>query len=117
MAETIESGGERLEKGEVVEVRCFGVPDDKVRNIRTRTTAEIFNDKLGIWQRVVLVDYYDDCPVCRRRMHVLAVEGTTWFACCSAECYKKVEEKAKELGGLHEALGYFRRKFEGGVNG
>jgi len=50
-------------------------------------------------------------------MHVLAVEGTTWFACCSAECYKKVEEKAKELGGLHEALGYFRRKFEGGVNG
>jgi hypothetical protein len=92
---------------EVVEVMCFGVPRDKVKFVKGVT---IFNEKLGIWETYELVDYYDDCPVCGRRMHVYAVKGTTWLACCSSECTEKLLSKQKELGTLSAALKYFRGK-------
>ena len=95
---------------EPVEVRCLGVQDDKVRNIEKRTTAEIFNDRRGVWERRILADYYDDCPVCGRLMRVLAIERTRWLTCCSKKCWKEFDKKAEELGELSEALEHFRKR-------
>ena len=88
---------------EVVEVRCFGVPDSKVRDVgavrplrsmrdgqnQLRKTVTIYNDKIKYWETCELVDYHDRCPVCDRMMHVMAVQGTTWIACCSRPCYTR----------------------------
>jgi len=71
---------------EAVEVKCFGIPEGKYRFVKG---IEIYNEKLGVWQTYTLVEYYDKCPVCGRLMHVYAIKGTTWLACCSPECYEK----------------------------
>jgi len=93
------------DKENAILVRCFGVDDDKVRNIGAEKpvqlwrkgkfvtemtkTVEILNEKIGkgIWQNYPLVDYYDACPVCGKLMRVQAIRGTTWLACCSKDCY------------------------------
>lgn len=77
---------EALKRGDKpVEVNCLGVSEDKIRDIRKVLSAEIFNEKMGHWQRVMITEYIDACPFCGRLMRVRAVIGTTWSAACCAE--------------------------------
>jgi len=97
--------GKTLNEPSSVEVMCFGVPRDRVRFVKG---VQIFNEKLRVWETYDLVEYYDNCPVCGKRMHVYAVKGTTWLACCSDECYQKLQKKREELGSLSAAFEYFK---------
>jgi len=85
-------------------IRCFGYPDDKVRDIGVRKlvppthgpggrwevkpSVTVFNPKMDRWEAHGLVDYVTQCPGpgCAKLIRVQAVAGTTWFAACSKEC-------------------------------
>ena len=105
-----------------VEVNCFGLPEGKYRIERDKRitvslayparpkdfpVVMIYNDKLGTWQAEPMVEYHERCPVCGKPMLVRAIAGTTWLACCSEGCYRKLKEKEEELGGLDEAILHF----------
>jgi len=104
-----------------VEVNCFGLPEGKYRierdkritvslvhparrpeDFRVYQVVMVYNDKLGTWQAEPMVEYHERCPVCGKLMLVRAIAG-----CCSEECYRKMEEKAEELGGLDKAIRHF----------
>jgi len=117
---------------EVMEVFVFGVPEDKYvfhRGVRIRYNVgsgerisqhmvEIFNEKAGRWQKYAVNEAFVECPVCGKRLKAYYIPGTTWLACCSEECYGKLDEKAKELGDFWKALEYFQeRKTKAGLFG
>jgi len=109
------------------EVYVFGVPKDKFvlhRNVKIRYQTvypppkhqpykisdhmvEIYNEETGKWEQYPCNETVMECPVCGKLMKVYYIPGTTWFATCSEECNKKLREKARELGGIMEALKYF----------
>jgi len=101
-------GSEIMQKTEPI-VKCFGVPDEKTRNL-TRDKVEIFQPETNTWREYQIVHSFEDCPVCGKPMHVLAIKGSTWLACCSKECGDKLAEKERQLGGLTEAFAYFRKE-------
>ena len=76
--------GEALERrDDPVFVNCTGVPEDKIPNIHKILSTQIFNEKIGRWQKVELTEYLDACSICGKLMRVRAVVGTTWVpACC-----------------------------------
>jgi len=104
---------------EVKEVFVFGVPEEKYvfhRGVKVRCgertsqhMVEIFNEKTGNWQKYAVNETLTNCPVCGKQLKAYYIPGTTWFACCSQECYEKFDEKAKELGDFWKALSYFKR--------
>ncbi len=98
-----------MEKAEMVEIKCFGVPDESIRNL-TKDTVEIRHQETGVWSEYKILHDFEDCPVCGKSMHVLAIRGSTWIACCSQKCYDELDEKKRQLGGLSEAFEYFRKQ-------
>ena len=110
------------------EVNCFGLPEGKYRiergkkitvsltypakpeDFREYPVVMVYNDKLGTWQAEPMVECYERCPVCGKLMLVRAIAGTSWLACCSEGCYRKMGEKAEELGGLDKAIRHFMGK-------
>jgi len=83
---------EALRRGEEpVEVDCFGTDKYKILGKKVVVRVRIYNEKLGIWEDRMAVEYYDVCPVCGRLMLVRALEGTTYLACCSEECYEEFD--------------------------
>ena len=101
-------GSEIMQKTEPI-VKCFGVPDEKTRNL-TRDKVEIFQPETKTWKEYQIVHSFENCPVCGKPMHVLAIKGSTWLACCSKECTDKFAEKERDLGGMSEAFAYFRKE-------
>ena len=82
---------EALERrDEPIFVNCTGVPDDKIRNIQKVLSAEIFNEKIGHWQKVELAEYIDACSICGKLMRVRAIVGTTWVPACCKEHTKQI---------------------------
>lgn len=87
-------------KDEPLEANCTGVSEDKIRIIGKVIAAEIFNEKVGHWQRVELTEYFDACPICGRFMKVRAVIGTTWLAACpehTRQAFEELEKSRKEM--------------------
>ena len=76
----------------------------------SRHSAKIFNEKTGEWEFYPVNEALIDCPVCGKRLKAYYIPGTTWLACCSEECYKKLDEKVKELGSIWEALSFFEER-------
>ena len=93
----------------MIEVKCFGVPDGEIKNL-TKDAVEIRHQETKIWREYQIVHSFEDCPVCGKSMHVLAIKGSTWLACCSKECGDKFAEMESRAGGLYEALRYFRKQ-------
>lgn len=82
---------EAIKRGdEPIPVNCTGVSEDKIRNIKKVLSAEIFNDKVGRWQKVELTEYLDACSICGRLMKVRAIVGTTWIPACCEEHTKHI---------------------------
>jgi hypothetical protein len=98
-----------MQKSEMIEVRCFDVPDEDIRNL-TEDRVEIRNPKSKRWQEHQIVHSFEECPVCGKYMHVLAVKGTSWLAFCSKECGEKFAKMEPRVGGLYETLRYFRKE-------
>lgn len=107
-------------------VRCYGGEEFKEEgllgwrpptssmdmNPKYGKTILIRNNKMGgMWQPYGLVEYHDFCPVDGKLMHVYAIEGTTWIACCSTKCYDEwhIINKKKESGelSLHDYVEWF----------
>ena len=76
------------------EVNCIGTT--KFEIVGRKLTLRIFNEKIQHWQEVIGVEYQDVCPVCGTLMLVRAVQGSTWLALCSKECYEKYDALKKE---------------------
>ena len=76
---------------------------------RSQHSAKIFNEKTGEWQIYPVNEALIYCPVCGKLFKAYYIPGTTWFACCSKECYEKFDEKVKELGDFWKALEYFHQ--------
>ena len=84
-----------FDKGEKPkEVNCFGT--DKFEIVGKRLVVKVFNEKLGVWQEHIGVEYVDVCCICGSLMLVRAIRGTTWLALCSKECYEKFDKLRKE---------------------
>ena len=98
-----------MEKTEMIEIKCFGVPDEDIRNL-TKDAVEIRHQKTRVWRRYEIVHSLEDCSVCGKPLHLLVIKGSTWLACCSKECGDKFAEKERQLGGLSEAFKYFREQ-------
>jgi hypothetical protein len=98
-----------MERSEPIEVKCFGVPDESIRNL-TKHTVEIRHPETGVWRKYKIIHDFEDCPVCGKPIHVLAVSGSTWLALCSKKCEDKFAEMEPRLGGLYETLQYFRKE-------
>jgi len=73
---------------------CFGTKDFEIKR-EGHIVVEIFNEKLGRKQQYIAKEYYDICPMCGNFMLVRYIVGTTYFAFCKKECYKKYEELKK----------------------
>ena len=91
-------------KEEPIEVYCFGTNKFRLK----ATVVEIFNEKLGKWQWYEYSKTVMPCPVCGRLMKVYYIPGTTWFACCSEECYKKYETRL--LADLDDFIAEMKNK-------
>lgn len=90
-----------IEKGEEpLEVNCTGVYEDNIRNIQKILSAEVFNEKTGRWDRVILTEYHDACPICGKFIKVRAIIGTTWLAACcgehSRQAFEQIEDNCKK---------------------
>lgn len=80
-------------RDEPIFVNCTGVPDNNIRNIQKVLSGEIFNEKIGHWQKVELTEYLDACSICGKLMRVRAIVGTTWIpACCKEHTEKILDE-------------------------
>ena len=80
------------------EVNCTGTT--KFEIVGRKLTLRIYNEKIQHWQEVIGVEYEDVCPVCGILMLVRAVQGSTWLALCSKECYEKYDALKKEVKPL-----------------
>ena len=70
----------------------------------------IFNEKTKKWEDYPYVDYIEACIICEHLMRVFAIQGTTWFALCSEECYDKFSNKMAELeGSFSNALKFYMK--------
>jgi len=96
-------------KPEPIEVKCFGVPAEDIRNL-TKDSVELRHQQTRVWREYKICHSFEDCPVCGKAMHVLVVKGSTWLALCSKECEDKFAEKQRQLGGVFEAMEYFRKQ-------
>lgn len=79
------------------EINCFGT--EKFEILGRKLVVKIYNPKLEMWQEEIGVEYEDICPICGTLMLVRAIQGTTWLALCSKECYEKYYALRKESKG------------------
>ncbi len=96
-------------KTKPIEIKCFDVPDERIRNL-TKDTVEILHPKIDIWLERKIVHCFEDCPVCGKSMHVIAIKGSIWLAFCSKECEDKFAEMEPKIGDFYETLRYFRKQ-------
>jgi hypothetical protein len=76
------------------EINCFF--GSKYEILGRQLIVRIFNEKIQHWQEQIAVEYQDICPICGSLMLVRAIQGTTWLALCSKECYEKYDALRKE---------------------
>jgi hypothetical protein len=86
----------RKNKEKAKAINCFSA--SKYEILGRRLTVRIFNEKTQHWQEEIAVEYHEICPICGSLMLVRAIQGTTWLALCSTECYEKYAALKKEVG-------------------
>jgi len=69
-------------------VSCFETKDYVIKR-EGYIVVEMLDEELGKKQLYIAKEYYDICPICGNLMLVRAIVGTTYFALCGKECYKK----------------------------
>jgi len=72
--------------------------------------VKIFNEKTNTWELYPCNETITECPVCGTLLKAYYIPGTSWMACCSKDCTKKLDEKIRELGSLNKAVEYFIKK-------
>ncbi len=84
-----------------IEVNCFGLQEDHYEILEKVTVhkVRIFNEKVGQWQIVDMIEYEDLCGICGSLMLVRAIKGSTWLAFCSKKCWEKFDQLRKEDSG------------------